>query len=43
MIFQAAHRFGDELLLWDDWGATLTGGGEEMIDRLAELLVDGRR
>ena len=39
VIFQVAHRFGDELLLWDDWGATLDGDDEEMIDRLADLLV----
>jgi hypothetical protein len=39
VIFQVAHRFGDELLLWDDWGATLESGDEEIIDRLADLLV----
>jgi hypothetical protein len=39
VIFQVAHRFGDELLLWDEWGATLGTGEEEMIDRLADLLV----
>jgi len=39
VIFQVAHRFGDELLLWDDWGATAGSGDEEMIDRLADLLV----
>ena len=39
VIFQVAHRFGDELLLWDDWGATLDSGDEETIDRLADLLV----
>ena len=37
--FEVANRCADELLLWDDWGATAGGGGEEMIDRLAELLV----
>jgi len=39
VIFEVAHRFGDELLLWDDWGATADRGDEEMIDRLADLLV----
>jgi hypothetical protein len=22
VIYQVAHRYGDEMLLWDDWGAT---------------------
>jgi hypothetical protein len=39
VIFEVAHRFGDELLLWDDWGATEGDGDEEMVDRLAGLLV----
>ena len=39
VVYEVAHRFGDELLLWDDWGATADGGSEEMIDRLADLLV----
>jgi hypothetical protein len=43
VIFQVAHRFGDELLLWDDWGATLGTGEEELIDRLADLLVRADR
>lgn len=39
VIFEVAHRFGDELLLWDDWGATADEGDEELVDRLAALLV----
>jgi transglutaminase superfamily protein len=39
VIFQVAHRFGDELLLWDEWGATLGSGHEALVDRVADLLV----
>lgn len=35
IFWELAHRYGDELLLWDDWGA-IPGPGEEMG---AELLV----
>lgn len=38
VIFEVAHRFGDELLLWDDWGAT-QAGDDELVDELAALLV----
>lgn len=39
VIFEVAHRFGDELLLWDGWGATGDRGDEELIDELTALLV----
>lgn len=44
VIFEVAHRFGGELLLWDSWGATgaptlKNAGDEALIDELAELLV----
>lgn len=35
VVFQVAHRYGDELLLWDDWGARPT---LEQLDELADLL-----
>lgn len=48
VIFEVAHRFGDELLLWDEWGATGgagAGAGAEgqdaaFIDALAAGLID---
>lgn len=36
VVFQVAHRYGDELLLWDDW---FTTPEPEVIDQLAELLT----
>ncbi len=36
VVFQVAHRYGDELLLWDDW---FTTPEPEVLDRLAELLI----
>lgn len=45
VIAQAAHRFGDELLLWDQWGAM---GGDlsqaptahvDLVDEVSGLLV----
>jgi len=38
VVFEVAHRFGDELLLWDSWGAT-EGGEPELIDEVAALLM----
>lgn len=43
VVLEAAHRFGDELLLWDNWG-TMGGPGSEsqdaeLIDEVAALLV----
>ncbi len=35
VVFQVAHRYGDELLLWDDWGARPT---LDELDELADLL-----
>jgi hypothetical protein len=37
--FEVAHRFGDELLLWDEWDG-LQAPDPEWLDRLAALLVD---
>jgi hypothetical protein len=39
VIFEIAHRYRDEMLLWDDWGATNDAGDEPKIDELARLLV----
>ena len=41
LIMDVAHRFGDELLLWDCWGAMAMPGQEldvELGDRLADLV-----
>ena len=43
VIYQIAHRYGDEMLLWDDWGATNGGGDDAWIDELADLLVRADR
>jgi hypothetical protein len=39
VIFEVAHRYGDEMLLWDGWGATEELSGLNEIDELALLLV----
>lgn len=39
---QLAHRYGDELLLWDAWGATtpdVADVSDEEVDRVARMLV----
>ena len=45
ILWELAHRYGDELLLWDSWGG-VPGPGEQMdpalltvLDRAAELLA----
>lgn len=39
VIFEVAHRYGDELLLWDGWGAAEDASEEGVIDEVAQLLV----
>ncbi|MFV0259169.1 MAG: transglutaminase domain-containing protein [Acidimicrobiales bacterium] len=45
VIYEIAHRFGDELLLWDTWGrmgepgSPVTGDDAGWIDDVARLLV----
>lgn len=39
VIFEVAHRYGDEMLLWDGWGATEEAPQVSTIDELARLLV----
>lgn len=39
VLFEVAHRFGDELLLWDEWGIAGDSGEEDLIDQLADLLI----
>ena len=45
VIIEVAHRFGDELLLWDGWGRigepdrTVTDDDATWLDPIAELLV----
>src|SRR4051794_13704681 len=38
VVYEVAHRFGDELLLWDDWDG-VHDPDHEWLDHLAELLV----
>jgi hypothetical protein len=38
VVFEVAHRFGDELLLWDGWGAA-DGGDVGLFDEIAALLI----
>ena len=38
VIFEVAHRYGDEMLLWDEWGAT-EGSDLGVVDGVAQLLV----
>ncbi len=39
VVYEVAHRFGDELLLWDDWGG-VARPDPDSLDQLAELLVE---
>jgi hypothetical protein len=39
VIFEVAHRYGDEMLLWDGWGATEENPDPSLIDEVAQLLV----
>lgn len=39
VIFEVAHRYGDEMLLWDGWGATEEAPEFRVIDELAQLLL----
>jgi hypothetical protein len=39
VVFEVAHRYGDEMLLWDSWGATGETSDLTTIDELAQLLV----
>lgn len=39
LIFDIAHRYGDELLLWDAWGATNSQIEDHEIDDLATLIL----
>lgn len=39
VIFEVAHRYGGEMLLWDGWGATEEAPDLDVIDELAQLLV----
>lgn len=46
MIMEAAHRFGDELLLWDAWGAMPLPGRDldpQLGDDLSRLMLDADR
>ena len=38
MIFETAHRYGDELLLWDSWGATECPD-DDLVDAISGLLI----
>lgn len=40
VVFEVAHRYGDELLLWDSWGATADPLAEVgLLDEIAGLLL----
>jgi hypothetical protein len=40
VIFEVAHRYGDELLLWDSWGAAADPlANAALVDEVASLLV----
>ena len=45
VIFEVAHRFGDELLLWDGWGRvgepdrTISDSDAAWLDQVADLLI----
>jgi len=39
VIFEVAHRYGDEMLLWDGWRATEEAPDVTTMDELARLLV----
>ncbi len=43
VVQEVAHRFGDEMLLWDDWGMCGGPGSQDddaaYVDELAALLV----
>lgn len=40
VVFEVAHRYGDEMLLWDGWGATEEEPPDlGLVDELASLLV----
>lgn len=40
VVFQVAHRYGDELLLWDGWGAVADPlAHTALLDEVASLLV----
>jgi hypothetical protein len=39
VVFEIAHRFGDELLLWDNWDVPGRPVTPEELDELARLLV----
>ena len=39
VVFEVAHRYGDEMLLWDGWGATEEAPEPGLIDEVAQLLV----
>ncbi len=39
VVFELAHRYGDEMLLWDGWAATEDPLEDQETDELAALLV----
>ncbi len=39
VVYEMAHRYGDELLLWDDWSDPERPLAPEELDELARLLV----
>ncbi|SEQ41230.1 transglutaminase domain-containing protein [Microlunatus flavus] len=39
VVHEVAHRYGDEMLLWDGWGVTEEPLDTGLVDELAQLLV----
>ena len=39
VVFELAHRMGDELLLWDEWGITDDMSQHDLVDEIAALLI----
>ncbi|HEY0814360.1 MAG TPA: transglutaminase domain-containing protein [Pseudonocardia sp.] len=39
VVIEVAHRYGDEMLLWDRWGDAAYQSDDAVIDRLTELLL----
>lgn len=39
VIMEVAHRYGDELLLWDGWNGTETALEKTTVDEVAQLLL----
>jgi hypothetical protein len=39
VLYELAHRYGDEMLLWDSWGLIEGDGDDKTVDQVAALIV----